>query len=124
MSSPEQSTVKRAINEQRRDDVNQITPQKMGRERVLSLELVDADATGTPVGDANGCRPASSATERLIAAIETLQPNLRDVINALFWERATERTVAERFGVSQRTIRNWRDIAIAHLQTALIKEAS
>lgn len=57
--------------------------------------------------------------ERVLDAVESLPRRQREVIEALFWERLTERPLARRMGLSRNTVKTHKRRAIATLRRAL-----
>lgn len=130
------SEIDRLAAEQKEDDTNRIKGESFGEacDRTLSLEafsnpspfssakLVDfliSDGrveTYKPVnGDAD-----TSLGDRLVAAMSQLTAESQDLLNALFWERATERALAARLGISKTGVRIRKDKAVAELRRLLL----
>ena len=55
----------------------------------------------------------------VVDAIEALSPRQREVIEALFFERLTERPLAKRLGLSRNTIKTHKHRALANLKREL-----
>jgi RNA polymerase sigma-70 factor (ECF subfamily) len=75
------------------------------------LPSADLSAAETPHGSADSLAESLEETARLYEAMETLDPELRDVIEYVDLEGLTNVEVARRLGVNESTVRHRRERA-------------
>ena len=91
----------------------------MSRPRPGAIWLLDPAVLNRLAGVLADVTLDRDTLDRIATAVDDLPPLERAVIEGLYWERASQKTVAERLGVSRPTVQRRAASALLLLQECL-----